>query len=78
MTWSDMTQNWSEWFDRLKGRFPRIDDGAMAYLKQDRERFEAHVAATHDLTLGEAREQFEQFLYIETLARGTADIRAGS
>ncbi len=35
---------------------------------RDRCDFEAYLALTHDLSLTEAREEFEDFLYIETLA----------
>ncbi|TNF63694.1 MAG: hypothetical protein EP307_04645 [Rhodobacteraceae bacterium] len=76
MTWSDLTGNWGAWFARIKTRFPNLDDGAMPFLKQDRDRFEAYLAQTHDLTLEEAREEFEDFLYVESLAREAMDLRA--
>ncbi len=69
LDWSDLTQNWALAFSRIKTRFPNLDDGSMPFLKQDRGRFEAHLAATHQLSLEEAREEFRDFLYIETLAR---------
>lgn len=40
----------------------------MPFLKLDRCRFEAHLAETHDMTLNEARDAVDGFLYIETLA----------
>ena len=70
MHWSDLTQNWGLWFSRLKDQFPNLDDGSMPFLKLDRDRFEAHLAQTHDITLNEARDAVEGFLYIETLAKG--------
>jgi hypothetical protein len=69
LTWSDLTQNWAHWFEQLKNRFPNLDDASMPFLKQDRNRFESHLAATHDMTLDEARDAVEGFLYIEMLAR---------
>jgi len=45
----------------------------MPFLKLDRDRFEAHLADTHQMTLDEARQEFEDFLYIETLAREVGD-----
>lgn len=69
MTWAELTANWAHWFKRIKTRFPHLDDSAMPFLKQDRGRFEAYLADRHNLTLDEAREEFEDFLYIETLAR---------
>ena len=44
----------------------------MPFLKLDRSRFEAHLAETHDMTLNEARDAVDGFLYIETLARTDA------
>lgn len=76
MTWSDVTQNWADVFSRIKGRFPNLDDGAMPFAKTDRSRFEAYLADTHDLTLTEAREELDDVLYVETLAREAFDIRA--
>lgn len=76
MTWSDLTLNWALWFKRIQTRFPHLDESAMPFLKQDRDRFEAYLADTHNLTLHEAREEFEDFLYIESLAREAASFRA--
>ncbi|MCR9126502.1 MAG: hypothetical protein NXH82_10280 [Rhodobacteraceae bacterium] len=76
MTWADLTQNWAIWFARIKQRFPNLEDSAMPFLKQDRQRFECYLAETHQLTLTEAREEFEEFLYIESLAREAIDYRA--
>ncbi|MCA0872892.1 hypothetical protein LCL97_18835 [Seohaeicola saemankumensis] len=73
MDWSDLTQNWGAAFARMKLRFPHLDDGSMPFLKLDRDRFEAHLADTHQMTLDEARQEFEDFLYIETLAREVGD-----
>lgn len=76
MYWSDLTQNWSLWFSRFKAQFPNLDDASMPFLKLDRNRFEAHLAETHDMTLNEAREAVNGFLYIETLARAQDDTKA--
>lgn len=72
MYWSDLTQNWSLWFSRFKAQFPNLDEASMPFLKLDRSRFEAHLAETHDMTLNEARDAVDGFLYIETLARTDA------
>ncbi|QBF31758.1 hypothetical protein [Thalassococcus sp. S3] len=77
MTWTDLTQNWGVWFNRMKSsRFPHLDESAMPFVKLDRARFEAYIADTHQLTLTEAREEFEDFLYVEALAREAIDLRA--
>ena len=76
MYWSDLTQNWPLWFSRFKAQFPNLDDASMPFLKLDRNRFEAHLAETHDMTLNEAREAVNGFLYIETLARAQGQSKA--
>lgn len=78
MTWSDLTQNWSDWIARFQDRFPNLDAAAMPFAKTNRERFEAYLADTHDLTLTEAREELDDFLFIEQLAREAFDYRAHS
>lgn len=78
MTWSDLTKDWAVWFKRIQTRFPHLDDSAMPFLKLDRDRFEAYLADTHNLTLREAREELEDFLYIESLAQEMADQRVGT
>ena len=69
MTWTDLTRDWADSYDRIKSRFPMLEDGDMPFLKLDRARFEAHLAERHDMTLNEAREEFEDFLFIEQLTR---------
>ena len=76
MSWSELTQNWAMWFARLKTRFPNLEDDSMPFLKTDRERFEAYVAEKHDLTLVEAREEVNDFLFVEQLAREAFDYRS--
>ncbi len=71
MTWTELTADWGASFQRLKTRFPNLDDGSMPFLKLDRGRFEAYVAETHQLTIEEAKQEFEDFLYAESLARET-------
>lgn len=76
MTWSDLTSNWSELRARITSRFPNLDDAAIPFAKTDRQRFEAYIADTHDLTLSEAREELNDFLFVEQLAREAFDYRA--
>ena len=76
MTWSDLIKNWSLSFSRIQERCPNLDDSAMPFVKSDRARFEAYLADRHDLTLSEAREELDDFLYVEALAREAFDYRA--
>lgn len=67
MTWTDMTQDWSIWYRRLQSRFPNLDDGAMPFAKVDRNRFESYLAEAHNLSLTEAREEIDDFLFVQAL-----------
>lgn len=67
MNWTDMTADWATWYRRLQIRFPKLDDAAMPFSKLDRDRFEAYLADVQNLTLTEAREEIEDFLYIQSL-----------
>ena len=68
MIWSDLTADWAKWFKRIQKRFPNLDDSAMPFVKQDRSRFESYIAGTHNLSLREAHEELDDFLFVETLA----------
>ncbi len=69
MNWTELTLDWAASFPRVKDRFPHLDDGAMPFLELDQSRFEAYLADTHQLTLNEAREEFADFLFVESLNR---------
>lgn len=45
----------------------------MPFLKQDRSRFEAYLAGMHNLSIQEAHEEIEDFMFVETLAREAAE-----
>lgn len=67
MTWADLTQDWATWSHRLQTRFPNLDDAAMPFSKLDRDRFEAYLAGVENLSLTEAHEEIEDFLYLASL-----------
>lgn len=69
LSWADLTADVTSTYRRIKMRFPHLDESAIAFLHHGRARFEAHLAATHQLTPTEAREEFADFLYIEALSR---------
>ncbi len=73
MDWLEFTQDWASSYSRAKQRFPNLRDADMSYLKRDRGRFEAYLADRHHLTMSEAREELEDFLYVETLLRESRD-----
>lgn len=62
MTWLDLTRDWATSYAMLQSKFPNLEKSAMPFLKQDQNRFENYLAATHDLSLDEARSAFDSFL----------------
>lgn len=62
----------------MQSRFPYLDDSAMPYSKLDRARFEAYLAETHNLSLTEAHEEVDDFLYVESLIREADDSEAAA
>lgn len=76
MKWSHLAGDWPHWYERFKTRFPHLDDASMPYVGHDRQRFEAHLARTHHLTLREAREEVDEFLFTETLTHEAMGFRA--
>ncbi|KIC43469.1 hypothetical protein RA27_05940 [Ruegeria sp. ANG-R] len=64
-----MTQDWGASYARAKRRFPNLRDRDMARVRDDRNQFEAYLAERHHLTVNEAREELEDFLFTEGLNR---------
>ena len=62
MTWLDLTRDWAQSYALLQNKFPNLEKSAMPFVKQDQNRFENYLAATHDMTLEEARQAFDAFL----------------
>ncbi|KIC44514.1 hypothetical protein RA28_16575 [Ruegeria sp. ANG-S4] len=69
LNWADLTQDWSASYARAKRRFPNLRDKDMARMRADRKQFEAYLAERHHLTVNEAREELEDFLFTEGLNR---------
>lgn len=69
LNWVDLTQDWSASYARAKRRFPNLRDRDMARMRQDRKQFEAYLAERHHLTVNEAREELDDFLFTEALNR---------
>ncbi|WP_298847942.1 hypothetical protein [uncultured Ruegeria sp.] len=69
MNWTDLTRDWSVAYERAKRRFPNLRDQDMMRVLKDRKRFEAYLAERHQLTINEAHEEVEDFLYTEGLNR---------
>lgn len=72
MNWADITQDWGATYARAKRRFPNLRDQDMTRVSKDRKRFEAYLAERHHLTVNEAHEEVEDFLFTEGLNRELA------
>ena len=62
MSWSDLTRDWASSYSALRREFPHLEPSAMPFLKADQDRFESYLAATHDMSLKEARAAFDAYL----------------
>ena len=72
MSWSDLTRDWASSYTALRREFPHLEASAMPFLKADQDRFECYLAATHDMSLKEARDAFDAFLDRQRAKRHTA------
>ncbi|WP_298934882.1 hypothetical protein [uncultured Ruegeria sp.] len=69
LNWTDITKDWGATYERAKRRFPNLRDQDMMRVCKDRKRFEAYLAERHHLTVNEAHEEVEDFLFTERLNR---------
>lgn len=69
MRWSDITADWSYWATIIRGHFPRLSLRHLEMAQSSRDAFEASLANLHDLTVTEAREEINDLIYVQTLAR---------
>lgn len=69
LNWADLTQDWGTSYARAKRRFPNLRKQDMAPVPKDRQQFEAYLAERHHLTVNEAREELDDFLFTEALNR---------
>lgn len=58
---------WDRIYPRAKQRFPHLKSDKVPSLERDRDGFVAYLAQTHNLTLREAREEVDDFLFTESL-----------
>jgi hypothetical protein len=69
MSWHHITADWPSTKKRLRRRFPHLCEETLDSPPRDRGALTRHLATTHHLTLFEAREELDDFLHIESLAR---------
>ena len=58
---------WEAMYPRAKQRFPHLKLERVSNLEGDRDGFVSYLADTHQLTLREAHEEVEDFLFTESL-----------
>jgi hypothetical protein len=68
MHWSVVTERWDTIRAQLGQRFPDLAPDALHMPPPSREALERILAASHDLTLFEAREELEDLLQLESMA----------
>ncbi|MGR3623079.1 hypothetical protein [Pseudophaeobacter sp.] len=67
MTIPQASMRWDRLYPRAKQRFPHLRSESVPSLAGDRDGFVAYLARTHHLTLREAREEVDDFLFTESL-----------
>ena len=76
MTWADLTRNWSTHMRALMQRFPHAEAGAWQMAQHEPAEMTRVLAQSHDLTENEAREEMENWMFVQSLARDTTDVRS--
>ena len=75
MFWDSMLKSWQISLPMIRLRFPHADERALDALAQGHSAFTDLMAATHDLTLEEAREEVEDWMHILHLTHeDTSDV----
>lgn len=76
MSWNAFAGNWNDTLRTLLRRFPHADQGQLTQSKAEPDAVARHVAQTHDLTEFEAREELQDWMFVQGLAREAADLRS--
>ena len=76
MAWTKLTENWSENLQAIARRFPHVSAQMLDPLKDELMEISRVISQTHDLTKPEAREELENFIDLQSLARKAADFRS--
>ena len=63
MDWRDVQQAWQDLGDQIQDRWPAVQALDLAMIAGDKQRFTAYLADVHELTLAEAQEVIELWLY---------------
>ena len=77
MTWTDLTANVARYVPILVRRFPNTEPDLLDLHGTSADTLVAHVADRHDLTPFEAREEIEDLLFVQDLARQASELHTG-
>lgn len=69
MRWSEIKEDWSFWGQVIHNRFPQLPRKELEQPMHDRRQLEAKLARSHQLSLTEAREEIEDLIFVQSLAR---------
>lgn len=69
MNWTDLKTSWTTQTHKLVARFPYLERKAVAAFKGDQTEFAEYLAGSHHLTVSEAKEELEDYMYSEMMAR---------
>lgn len=66
--WATVEARWEDLIEAIQGRWPEISVQRLVQMGGDFDAFIAHLARVHDLTLREAAETVEEWLWTVNLA----------
>ncbi|KKL94872.1 hypothetical protein LCGC14_1860340 [marine sediment metagenome] len=62
MKWTEVAENWPAFFERIEDKWPAVSQTDLIDIDGDRDRLAYYLADRHEITLGEANEQIDEFL----------------
>lgn len=68
MIWNEITQDWTARLGRLKLRFPNLDLQTLHTPPKDRPDLSRHLARCEKVTLFEADQELDDWLFLESLS----------
>lgn len=69
MDWAEIFGNWGQRIELIRDRFPHVEESALARRCASKRDVISYLAESHQLTLDEAREELEDWLFTLGLSR---------
>lgn len=63
MTWDEIETSWHDLVDRIIDQWPSMSADRVMAIAGDRNSFTRYIAESHDLTIAEATEAVELWMY---------------